>query len=130
MGARGAAAMTAAEFRRLAMSFPEATESAHMDHPDFRVRGKIFATLGYPEMGVGTVKLFPDQQKDFVRAEPKVFAPVNGLWGRRGATYVRLKGAKKHSVRRALAAAWSNTAPRKLVAHYEGNESSGGARRS
>jgi hypothetical protein len=130
MGAGGVAAMTAAEFRRLAMSFPEATESAHMDHPDFRVRGKIFATLGYPEMGVAMVKLFPDQQKDFVRAEPKVFAPVNGLWGRRGATYVRLQGAKKHSVRRALAAAWWNTAPRKLVAQYEGNESGGGARRS
>jgi len=122
--------MTAADFRRLALGFPEATEGAHMDHPDFRVGGKIFATLGYPDMGVGMVKLFPDQQKGFVRAEPKVFAPVNGLWGRRGATYVRLKPAKKPSVRRAMAAAWRNTAPRKLVAQYEGNESSGGARRN
>ena len=101
-----------------------------MDHPDFRVGGKIFATLGYPESGVGMVKLFPDQQKDLVRAEPEAFAPVNGLWGRRGATYVRLKAAKKASVRRALAAAWRNTAPRKLVSQYEGNESSGAARRS
>jgi hypothetical protein len=122
--------MTAADFRRLALGFLEATESAHMDHPDFRVRGKIFATLGYPETGVGMVKLFPDQQKDFVRAEPKVFAPVNGLWGRRGATYVHLKAAKKASVRRALAAAWRNTAPRKLVAEYLGGDSSAGARRS
>src|SRR3984885_247034 len=130
MGTPGAAAMTAADFRRLALGFPGATEGAHMDHPDFRVGGKIFATLGYPDVGVGMVKLFPDQQKDFVHAEPKVFAPANGLWGRRGATYVRLKGAKKHSVRRALAGAWRNTVPRKLAAHYEGNESSGGARRS
>jgi len=129
MGARGAAAMTAADFRRLALGFPEATEGAHMDHPDFRVGGKIFATLGYPDRGVGMVKLFPDQQLQFVSAEPKVFAPVNGLWGRRGATYVRLKPAKKPSVRRAMAAAWRNTAPRKLVAQYEANESSGGARR-
>jgi hypothetical protein len=121
--------MTTADFRRLALGFPEATESAHMNHPDFRVGGKIFATLGYPEMGVGMVKLFPDQQQEFVRAEPKVFAPVNGLWGRRGATYVRLKVAKKGSVKRALAAAWRNTAPRKLVEQYEGSGSSAGARR-
>src|SRR5580698_6049120 len=128
MGTRGAAAMTAADFRRLALGFPEAIEGTHMDHPDFRVGGKIFATLGYPDTGVGMVKLFPDQQKQFVSAEPKVFAPVNGLWGRRGATYVRLKLAKKPSVRRAMAAAWRNTAPRKLVAQCEANESSGGTR--
>jgi len=121
--------MTAADFRRVALGFPEATESAHMDHPDFRVRGKIFATLGYPDMGVGMVKLFPDQQREFVRDEPKVFVPVNGAWGRRGATHVRLNAAKKRSVQRALAPAWRNTAPRKLVAQYEGSASSGGARR-
>jgi hypothetical protein len=117
-GARGAAAMTATDFRRLALGFPEATEGAHMDHPDFRVGGKIFATLGYPDMSVGMVKLFPDQQKDFVRAEPKVFALVNGLWGRRGATYLRLKAAKKGSVLRALTAAWRNTAPKRLAEKF------------
>jgi hypothetical protein len=121
--------MTAADFRRMALRFPEATEGAHMNHPDFRVAGKIFATLGYPEMGVGMVKLFPDQQQEFVRADPKVFAPVNGLWGRRGATYVRLKAAKQGSVQRALAAAWRNTAPPKLVALYDAGNSSAGARR-
>ncbi len=122
--------MTAGDFRRLALSFPEATEGAHMDHPDFRVGGKIFATLGYPDMGVGMVKLFPDQQADFVRAEPKVFAPVKGGWGRRGATHVRLKVAKKASVQRALAAAWRNTAPRKLVAQHEASDSKARTRRS
>jgi hypothetical protein len=121
--------MTAADFRRMALRFPEATEGAHMNHPDFRVSGKIFATLGYPEMGVGMVKLFPDQQQKFVRAEPKVFVPVNGLWGRHGATYVRLKAAKKASVQQALGAAWRNTAPRKLVAQHDGDDSSAGARR-
>jgi hypothetical protein len=128
--AREVAAMTAGDFRRLALGFPEATEGEHMDHPDFRVGGKIFATLGYPDMGVGMVKLFPDQQAEFVRAEPKVFAPVKGGWGRRGATHVRLKAAKKASVKRALATAWRNTAPRKLVAQYEAGDSKAGARRS
>jgi hypothetical protein len=120
--------MTAADFRRMALRFPEATEGAHMNHPDFRVGGKIFATLGYPEMGVGMVKLLPDQQQGFVLAEPKVFAPVNGLWGRRGATYVHLKIAKKGIVQKALAAAWRNTAPRKLVEQSEGSDWSAGAR--
>jgi hypothetical protein len=122
--------MTAADFRRTALRFPEATEGAHMNHADFRVGGKIFATLGYPETGVGMVKLFPDQQEKFVRAEPKVFVAVNGLWGRRGATYVRLKTAKKGSVQRALEAAWRNAAPRKLVAQFDGGDSSGGSRRT
>jgi hypothetical protein len=121
--------MTAADFRRMALRLPEATEGAHMNHPDFRVGGRIFATLGYPKIGMGMVKLFPDQQEEFVRAEPKVFAPVNGLWGKRGATYVRLKAAKKPSVQRALAAAWRNTAPRKLVAQFDAGDSGGGARR-
>jgi hypothetical protein len=129
LAVQGAAAMTAGDFRRLALRFPEAIESAHMDHPDFRVGGKIFATLGYPDMGVGMVKLFPDQQKDFVRDEPEVFAPVNGAWGRRGATHVRLRAAKKASVQRALAAAWRNTAPPKLVAQHDANDSSASKRR-
>src|SRR6202521_5911422 len=111
--------MTAADFPRMALRFPEATEGAHMNHPDFRVRGKIFATLGYPEMAVGMVKLFPDQQQEFVRAEPKVVAAVNGLWGRRGATYVHLKAAKKGSVQRALTAAGRSTAPKRLAKKFE-----------
>ena len=127
--AREAAAMTAADFRRMALRLPKAAEGAHMNHPDFRVGGKIFATLGYPELGVGMVKLFPDQQADFVRAEPKVFAPVNGSWGRRGAAYVHPKAAKKSAVQRALSAAWRNTASRKLVMQYDGGDSSAGARR-
>ena len=75
--------MTADQFRRLALSLPEATESAHMGHPDFRVKGKIFATLG-PEEKSGMVKLTPDQQEQFVQAEPDVFDPCAGAWGERG----------------------------------------------
>src|SRR5882762_5012722 len=65
--------MTPNEFRELALSFPEAIESAHMHHPDFRVGGKIFATLGYPNENSATVKLSPDEQKEFIRRSPAVF---------------------------------------------------------
>jgi hypothetical protein len=58
----GDSTMTTADFRRLALALPETAEHAHMDHPDFRVRGKIFATLGYPAQGWGRVKLTPEQQ--------------------------------------------------------------------
>jgi hypothetical protein len=107
--------VTPAEFRRIALSFPEAVESAHQDHPDFRVGGKVFATLGYPEKGHGMVKLPPKEQVFFIEAEPDVFAPAKGAWGLRGATLVYLRAAKKTSLRRALAAAWRHTAPRRLV---------------
>lgn len=107
--------MTVDGFRRLALGMPEASEGAHMGHPDFRVRGKIFATLGYPDEGWGMVKLTPEQQEAFISAEPGVFVPVKGGWGRRGATNVRLRTAKTRSLRVALAAAWRNVAPRQLV---------------
>jgi len=110
--------MTASEFRKIARSLPEVEERAHMDHPDFRVGGKIFATLGYPDKGWGMVKLFPDQQADCIKAEPKVFVPAKGKWGQRGATCVQLKYAKKVSLRRAMLAAWQNAAPKKLSARF------------
>jgi hypothetical protein len=106
--------MTANDFRKVALNFPEAIESAHMDHPDFRVRGKIFATLGYPDKDSGVVKLTPDEQRDFVRSDPNVFQPVKGAWGRRGSTSVHLPAAKIDKVREALNAAWCNTAPKRL----------------
>jgi hypothetical protein len=107
--------MTPDEFRRIALALPEAEERAHMAHPDFRVRGKIFATLGYPDDGWGMVKLNPEQQYDFARAAPEVFVPVKGSWGRRGCTCVRLGTANGAAVRRAMAAAWRNTAPKALA---------------
>jgi len=106
--------MTTEDFRRIALSMPEATESAHMGHPDFRVRGKIFATI-WPAEGWGMVKLTPEQQREFVLYEPTIFAPVKGGWGLRGATTVRLEEADKATVRRAVGTAWRNTAPKKLV---------------
>jgi hypothetical protein len=114
--------MTEAEFRKLALALPEAVESAHMGHPDFRVRGKIFATLMYPEDGGGMVKLTPEHQRQLVRAEPEVFAPVKGGWGRRGCTQVMLAAATEPSVRQALGAAWRNVAPKRLAEQHELDE--------
>jgi len=111
--------MTADGFRRLALSFPEAAEGAHMKHPDFRVRGKIFATLGYPDRTRGMIKLTREQQDEFVGIEPATFSPVNGQWGQQGATSVQLGAAKKNVLRRALAAAWCNAAPREMAKQFE-----------
>src|SRR5213080_4560856 len=107
--------MTANDFRKLALSLPEAIESAHMHHPDFRVRGRIFATLGYPNEDWAVVKLTPDEQKRFIQSDPKVFQPVKGAWGRRGNANVYLPAAKIDIVRKALAAAWRNTTPKRLA---------------
>jgi hypothetical protein len=106
--------MTADDFRKLALSFPEAVESAHMHHPDFRVCGKIFATLGYPDENSAVVKLTPDEQRDLVRGDPNVFQAVKGAWGRRGSTSIHLPAAKIEIAREALGAAWRNTVPKRL----------------
>ena len=100
--------MTAADFRRMALRLPGAIEAAHMGHPDFRVSGKIFATLGYPKRDFAMVQLTPEQQELFVKAEPKSFTPVPGGWGRKGSTHVLLKTANKAAVREALTEAWRN----------------------
>ena len=106
--------MTPAAFRKTALSFPETAEASHMGHPDFRVRGKIFATLG-PDEDWGMVKLTPDQQAPLVQAQPAIFQPASGAWGRRGCTIIQLKRADKLLVRQALLLAWRNTAPSNLV---------------
>jgi hypothetical protein len=106
----------------MALSLPEAIESAHMDHPDFRVRGKIFATLGYPNTGWGMVKLTPDQQKQFVRNEPDVFQPAAGAWGQRGSTTVNLAKATDDTVFTAIVAAWRIAAPKRLAAEFDGEQ--------
>ena len=108
--------MTAKDFRQLALALPETEERQHMDHPDFRVAGKIFATLGYPDKTRGMVKLSPEDQHNFSKEYPNTFIPVKGTWGRRGATSVHLKAAKKEVLRKAISAAWRNTAPKRLLA--------------
>ncbi len=102
------------EFRKLALSLPGAEERQHMEHPDFRVDGRIFATLGYPDEKWAMVKLTPEQQAVFIRKEPGVFTPVKGKWGLGGATHVRLRGARRQSVRKALKLAQANLDLKKL----------------
>jgi hypothetical protein len=109
--------MTAKDFRKLALALPETEERAHMNHPDFRVTGKIFATLGYPDKSRGMVKLSPEDQHYFSKDYPDAFVPVKGVWGRRGATSVDLKAAKKDVLSQAITAAWRNTAPKRLLGH-------------
>ena len=101
--------MTPASFRAMALKMVGAVESAHMGHPDFRVGGKIFATLS-PDGAWGMVKLTPEQQGVFVRAEPGMFEAFDNAWGRMGCTKVHLKVATKGAVEPAMAAAWENLA--------------------
>lgn len=110
--------VTAATFRRMALSLPEATEGSHMGRPDFRVRNKIFASLGAPDRGWGTVKLTPEQQEMLLGAEPAMFKPAAGAWGRRGWTHVQLAVADSATLKSTLAMAWRNTAPRTLAAKH------------
>ena len=105
--------MTVDDFRRLALALPDATEAAHMAHPDFRVRNKIFATL-WPEEGRGVVMLTPEQQKVVVELRPAVFTPVPGDWGRRGSTNVSLRAADEMSLTSVLLMARRNKAPGRI----------------
>lgn len=117
--------MTEALFRKMALAFPDTVESAHMGHPDFRVGGKIFATLGHPSKGWAMLKLTPDEQELLVRAEPEIFVPVKGGWGRGGATNVRLSAATKAKLHDAVVAAWRHTAPKKVVEAFDAGRKTG-----
>jgi len=105
--------MTPEAFRSTALGLPGVVESAHMRHPDFRCKGKIFATLGYPDESWGMVKLSPDQQRYFLSKAPDVFDLASGAWGRSGSTVVRLALAKKAVVKAAILAAFKNVAASK-----------------
>jgi hypothetical protein len=98
--------MTAADFRRLALSLPGAEEGSHMGSADFRVGGRIFATLASEAKGYGNLMLTPEQQADFVAEQPDVFLPVAGGWGRNGATHIRLAQASEDLLAGALRTAW------------------------
>ncbi|MBR0870643.1 MmcQ/YjbR family DNA-binding protein [Bradyrhizobium tropiciagri] len=102
--------MSQARFRKIALSLPEAVEGAHMGRADFRLGKRIFATLGYPDDAWGMVKLTPEQQAMVVAAEPEIFRPVPGGWGKSGSTNVRLAKADPTTLRSALKMAWGNIA--------------------
>ena len=100
--------MTAIEFRKLALSFPDTEEGAHHGHPDFRVGGKIFATLGHPDGTRGMVQLTPEQQAEFMHDLPQVFSPAAGKWGQNGSTIVNLPKATRAMLKTAVEGAWKN----------------------
>ena len=106
---------TPQDFRRLALSLPQTEQRQHMNHPDFRVAGKIFATLAYPNKQFAMVKLTPMQQHDVIQAHPSAFQPVTGAWGRKGCTHVILAKVTKHALKEAILTAWRNYAPSELV---------------
>lgn len=99
--------MTADDFRRIALSLPGVQESSHMGSPDFRVGGRIFATLAAQKQGYGNLLLDPEQQAAFVQELPAVFLPIPGGWGRNGATHVRLSAANEDVLEGALRTAWN-----------------------
>jgi hypothetical protein len=105
------------DFRRIALALPETEEGSHMGHPDFRVGGKVFATLAYPNADWGMVRLMPEQQADF-RALSTAFEPAPGAWGRGGNTLVRLAEIDSDLLETALAAAWRERAPKRLLAAH------------
>ncbi len=98
--------MTAADFRRIALSLAGAEEGSHMGAADFRVGGRIFATLASQKQGYGNLMLTPEIQADFVREQPEVFLPIAGGWGRMGATHIRLAQTNQDELAGALRAAW------------------------
>lgn len=102
------------EFRKMALSLSGAVESAHMSHPDFRVGGKIFSSLGYPDDRWAMIALLPTDQQQLIAGAPSVFSPAAGAWGKRGSTLVDLSEAKPADVRRALKLAWQQRAPKSV----------------
>jgi hypothetical protein len=98
--------MNASDFRRIALSMEGAEERSHMGAPDFRVGGRIFATLASEAQGYGNLMFSPEQQAAFVEEQPELFIPVFGGWGRMGATHIRLAQADEDVLTGALYAAW------------------------
>jgi hypothetical protein len=94
------------DFRRIALSFSGVEESSHMGNPDFRVNGRIFATLASAKQGYGNLMLTPEQQQDYVAELPEIFLPIHGGWGRMGMTHVRLSAASEDVLIGALRAAY------------------------
>jgi hypothetical protein len=121
--------MKAEAFRRIALGMADAVEGAHMGHPDFRVNGRIFATL-HADKQHGMVKLTPEQQQQFVRDHPATFAPEHGAWGRQGCTRVRLTGADEETLGEAMTLAWRNHAAARERPGARARRSGGSGRRS
>ena len=112
-------AMGAADFRRIALSLPEATQGSHFGNTDFRVGGKIFATLSLIKEGYGVLLLTPEQQEGMVQDEPGIFSPIPNKWGIAGATRVQLSKVTVDVLESALRTAWRKRAPKNLLSDLQ-----------
>jgi len=117
--------MNAADFRRIALSLPGAEEGSHMGSADFRVGGRIFATLAAQKLGYGNLMLDLEHQTAFVEEQPEVFLPISGGWGRMGMTHIRLAEANEDLLTGALRTAWKLRADKNTKV---GNPSAGSKR--
>jgi hypothetical protein len=98
--------MTSSDFRRIALSFDGAEEGSHMGAADFRVDGRIFATLASVKEGYGNLMMDIEQQAAFIAERPDLFLPVHGGWGRMGITHIRLAESDEDTLTGALHTAW------------------------
>ena len=121
--------MTEKDFRRIALGMKDAVEGAHMGHPDFRVSGRIFATLHHDRLWA-MVKLLPEQQQTFLRQDPETFKPESGAWGRQGCTAVRLASVDEETLGEALTLAWQNTAKQRPAKRPRSSNTKSPRRRS
>src|SRR3989454_11809831 len=122
--------MNANDFRRIALSLEGAEESSHMGSPDFRVGGRIFATLASARQGYGTLMLTQEQQAEFAQELPEVFVPIAGGWGRMGMTHIRLAVTNEDVLAGALRAAWKLRIEKNARTGGREEARFGGARRS
>jgi YjbR len=99
--------MDAEDFREMALSLDGAEEGSHMGAPDFRVGGRIFATLAMQHLGYGNLMLSPALQRELIDESPDVFVPIPGGWGRMGCTHIRLADASAEQMLKGLQLAWS-----------------------
>lgn len=98
--------MTAADFRRIALSLDEVEEYPHAGLPAFRVGGRKFASLASQAQGYGNLMLTLEQQAIFVEEAPELFLPIPGGWGKMGHTHIRLAAANEEVLTGALRTAW------------------------
>jgi YjbR len=119
--------LNADDFRRIALSLEGAEEGSHMGQPDFRVDGRIFATLASAHQGYGNLMLTPEQQESFVAELPQVFVPIAGGWGRMGMTHIRLASANEDLLTGALCAAWKLRIEKNAKAGKKKRSMAGGA---
>jgi len=108
--------MTAEDFRRIALSLDGVEEASHMGAADFRVGGRIFATLAHIDQGYGNLMLSPQAQRILIATHPDIFLPVAGGWGRNGATHIRLADADEDRMTEALNIAWRHRVEKTLRA--------------